>query len=261
MACALFADTGTNTRPHRVRLSGCALRTNACDILPTQLRGSRSCVIFQLSGCYAQGLKKVLGASEVGAPSAAAALGRPAGVLQSPTPAASPPPSSAAAGTSSAGQQRSASQDVTQDTHAARAACCKFCGKAPSSPEAPFARCSRCQAVAYCGEECQRADWHVHKVVCAQLKEIQRLELEQQQQQQELLAELQQPGQGQSQQEQQQEVKVAQEQQKQEQASAPPQQQQDSSLPGTASCSSATSPLTAAPAPAPAPLGKAGHRR
>lgn len=40
---------------------------------------------------------------------------------------------------------------------------CSVCAK-PSE-----AKCSRCQAVDYCGQECQRRDWKQHKLVCRKL--------------------------------------------------------------------------------------------
>ncbi|KAH7021704.1 hypothetical protein B0J12DRAFT_393208 [Macrophomina phaseolina] len=38
---------------------------------------------------------------------------------------------------------------------------CKICGKTEATK-----RCARCQVVAYCGKEHQKADWKVHKQIC-----------------------------------------------------------------------------------------------
>lgn len=42
---------------------------------------------------------------------------------------------------------------------------CRVCG-CPA-----LARCSRCQEAAYCGPECQRADWQIHKQSCDRSRE------------------------------------------------------------------------------------------
>lgn len=41
---------------------------------------------------------------------------------------------------------------------------CKVCGETEKTK-----RCARCKVVAYCGKEHQKADWKVHKRVCASL--------------------------------------------------------------------------------------------
>ncbi|EMD36741.1 hypothetical protein CERSUDRAFT_50971 [Gelatoporia subvermispora B] len=41
---------------------------------------------------------------------------------------------------------------------------CVLCGSKTAS------RCSQCQSVSYCGQECQRADWPSHKQTCRSLK-------------------------------------------------------------------------------------------
>ncbi|KZT04914.1 uncharacterized protein LAESUDRAFT_760660 [Laetiporus sulphureus 93-53] len=41
---------------------------------------------------------------------------------------------------------------------------CALCGKKSSS------RCSQCQTVSYCGQDCQRADWPHHKRTCRSLR-------------------------------------------------------------------------------------------
>ena len=41
---------------------------------------------------------------------------------------------------------------------------CKVCGETEKAK-----RCARCKVVAYCGKEHQKADWKVHKRVCASL--------------------------------------------------------------------------------------------
>ncbi|XP_038676914.1 putative protein MSS51 homolog, mitochondrial [Scyliorhinus canicula] len=51
----------------------------------------------------------------------------------------------------------------------------KFCAECKKLPEAlsdprALRRCKRCQNVYYCGTECQRASWPVHKKLCKKLK-------------------------------------------------------------------------------------------
>ncbi|XP_067859491.1 putative protein MSS51 homolog, mitochondrial [Heptranchias perlo] len=51
----------------------------------------------------------------------------------------------------------------------------KFCAECKKLPEAlpdprALRRCKRCQNVYYCGTECQRANWPVHKKLCKKLK-------------------------------------------------------------------------------------------
>eukprot|EP00062_Callorhinchus_milii_P021992 gi/632979301/ref/XP_007906394.1/ PREDICTED: putative protein MSS51 homolog, mitochondrial isoform X2 [Callorhinchus milii] len=51
----------------------------------------------------------------------------------------------------------------------------KFCAECKKLPEAlvdprALRRCKRCQNVYYCGQECQRANWSVHKRLCKKLK-------------------------------------------------------------------------------------------
>ncbi len=41
---------------------------------------------------------------------------------------------------------------------------CKVCGETGKTK-----RCGRCKVVAYCGKEHQKADWKVHKKICASL--------------------------------------------------------------------------------------------
>lgn len=43
---------------------------------------------------------------------------------------------------------------------------CDNCGKAKSSTGKALMRCARCQKVAYCSAECQRAKWGQHKKIC-----------------------------------------------------------------------------------------------
>ncbi|KAJ1478795.1 hypothetical protein T484DRAFT_1960341 [Baffinella frigidus] len=45
----------------------------------------------------------------------------------------------------------------------ASATCCAHCGKRGSS----LNRCSRCKQAFYCGAECQKAGWKLHKAACA----------------------------------------------------------------------------------------------
>ncbi len=47
-------------------------------------------------------------------------------------------------------------------------ASCGACGKVEEK-RGEFKSCSRCQAMKYCGRECQKADWKVHKKVCKNL--------------------------------------------------------------------------------------------
>ena len=44
---------------------------------------------------------------------------------------------------------------------------CDNCGKSKSSTGKALLRCARCQKVAYCSAECQRAKWGQHKRICA----------------------------------------------------------------------------------------------
>ena len=41
---------------------------------------------------------------------------------------------------------------------------CKVCGETEKTM-----KCARCKVVAYCGKEHQKADWKVHKKICASL--------------------------------------------------------------------------------------------
>ncbi|KAI1583214.1 GAT1, GATA Zn-finger-containing transcription factor [Pyrenophora tritici-repentis] len=44
---------------------------------------------------------------------------------------------------------------------------CSFCSKSESEVGKPgLSRCGRCGTATYCGDECQKADWKVHRVVC-----------------------------------------------------------------------------------------------
>ena len=45
------------------------------------------------------------------------------------------------------------------------AASCAYCGK-EGAPGVASKRCGRCKLTTYCGAECQKAGWRVHKVVC-----------------------------------------------------------------------------------------------
>ena len=42
---------------------------------------------------------------------------------------------------------------------------CKVCGETENTK-----RCARCKVVVYCGKEHQKADWKVHKKICASLR-------------------------------------------------------------------------------------------
>jgi len=44
---------------------------------------------------------------------------------------------------------------------------CSKCGAA-EPPEIEFKKCGMCKAVWYCGRECQKEDWKLHKVICTQ---------------------------------------------------------------------------------------------
>ena len=43
---------------------------------------------------------------------------------------------------------------------------CAGCAVWQSDTENKLERCSGCKRVYYCGRECQRKDWAVHKLVC-----------------------------------------------------------------------------------------------
>lgn len=51
---------------------------------------------------------------------------------------------------------------------------CRVCKKtnAQLTPPQTNKRCSKCREVYYCGRDCQKADWKVHKHVCAALKNL-----------------------------------------------------------------------------------------
>ena len=42
-----------------------------------------------------------------------------------------------------------------------------FVCHATATPDKPFLQCTRCQSVAYCSTQCQRANWPHHRLVCA----------------------------------------------------------------------------------------------
>ncbi|OCL06400.1 putative MYND domain protein [Glonium stellatum] len=44
---------------------------------------------------------------------------------------------------------------------------CASCAKTDSDPNINLKRCAKCQTTHYCSRECQKADWKVHKKVCA----------------------------------------------------------------------------------------------
>uniref|UniRef100_A0A0W0FS35 MYND-type domain-containing protein n=1 Tax=Moniliophthora roreri TaxID=221103 RepID=A0A0W0FS35_MONRR len=50
---------------------------------------------------------------------------------------------------------------------------CHTCQKSPQDlgRDKPFAACSKCREVVYCGVECQRENWPVHKLACALSRE------------------------------------------------------------------------------------------
>ncbi|EEB98630.1 hypothetical protein MPER_01828, partial [Moniliophthora perniciosa FA553] len=50
---------------------------------------------------------------------------------------------------------------------------CHTCQKSPQDlgRDKPFAACSKCREVVYCGVECQRKNWPVHKLACALARE------------------------------------------------------------------------------------------
>jgi len=50
----------------------------------------------------------------------------------------------------------------------ARSATCANCGK-EGAPGVKPKQCGRCRRTSYCGAECQRAAWRLHKVVCGSL--------------------------------------------------------------------------------------------
>jgi splicing suppressor protein 51 len=44
---------------------------------------------------------------------------------------------------------------------------CANCAKTQADPNITLKRCAKCQTTYYCSRECQKADWKVHKRVCA----------------------------------------------------------------------------------------------
>ena len=48
------------------------------------------------------------------------------------------------------------------------ASSCSHCGNQP----AKLQQCSRCKQVAYCGADCQNADWKKHKKKCVSIQEV-----------------------------------------------------------------------------------------
>ena len=59
--------------------------------------------------------------------------------------------------------QRQEQNDVEESVSEA----CAGCKKPQSELTIPLKRCAKCQTQRYCSRECQKADWKVHKKVCA----------------------------------------------------------------------------------------------
>jgi len=49
---------------------------------------------------------------------------------------------------------------------------CSWCGKAEETEE--MKRCPRCKNIEYCSSACQEAGWREHKLVCGELKRIEK---------------------------------------------------------------------------------------
>ena len=48
----------------------------------------------------------------------------------------------------------------------------KICSCCKKESEKKLSKCSACLSVGYCNRECQKRDWHQHKVMCPMLKEM-----------------------------------------------------------------------------------------
>uniref|UniRef100_A0A0G4IDL1 MYND-type domain-containing protein n=1 Tax=Chromera velia CCMP2878 TaxID=1169474 RepID=A0A0G4IDL1_9ALVE len=99
-------------------------------------------------------------------PPEAAAVAAAMAAARMPSPQASPGPaplSAAAASSAPSGAGRSNSTGSVGGAGGEGSMVqCNKCGKALSAPK----RCTRCQKVAYCGKDCQSADWKIHKKTC-----------------------------------------------------------------------------------------------
>lgn len=50
------------------------------------------------------------------------------------------------------------------------ATACGGCGKESDREGKEMARCAACSARRYCGKDCQKTHWKVHKKMCSKLK-------------------------------------------------------------------------------------------